>query len=146
MELFALNRETLFARLNDVRTVNYTSWHQYAFARAMALAQSVSACNVHVMSRHTSPNKRRIDDAFPIRVKIRIPPGGLGNQLSEIHSWIRNNLGPELCQHFSTRGVHCQATAYYFRTMEDAESFLAAFPELALADGVNDQAPLGVQK
>lgn len=92
------------------------------------------------MSRHTSPNKRRIDDAFPIRVKIKIPSGGLGNQLSEIHAWIRDNLGSERCQNLSTRGVYCQATAFYFRTMEDAESFLAAFPELALADGVTNPA------
>lgn len=89
------------------------------------------------MSRHTSPNKRRVDDAFPIRVKIKIPPGGLGNVVSDIHRWINEHLGPERCQTYSTRGVYCQATAFYFRSMEDAGAFLAAFPLLELADGVD---------
>ena len=92
-------------------------------------------CDVHVMSRHTSPNKRRIDDAFPIRVKIKVPPDGLGLVLNEINGWLNENLGVERCRTLPTRGVNCNAKAIYFREMSDANSFLAAFPALELADG-----------
>jgi len=88
------------------------------------------------MSRHTSPNKRRIDDAFPVRVKVVVPPGGLGNLLSEIHAWIKANLTHERCRNLPVRSVYCQATAYHFRTLEDAQAFLDAFPMLELADAV----------
>lgn len=87
------------------------------------------------MSRHTSPNRKRIDDAYPVRVKIRIPRNGLGNLFGEIHAWLMA-LGPGRAANQSTRGLYCDATAYYFRDLADAEPFLAAFPMLELADGV----------
>ncbi len=92
--------------------------------------------SVHHMSRHTSPNKKRVDDAFPVRLKIKIPPNGLGNLSSTIQVWINENLGTERCSVQSTRGIYCQATAYYFRSLLDAQAFLSAFPNLELADGV----------
>lgn len=93
--------------------------------------------DVPVMSRHTSPNKRRIDDAYPIRVKVRVPPNGLGNLLGDIHVWIRDNMAPDRCKNLPVRAIHQQATAYHFRTLEDAETFLEAFPMLDLADAVD---------
>ena len=95
------------------------------------------------MSRHTSPNKKRIDDAFPIRIKIKIPANGLGNLVGEIHVWLHENLGTGRYSNQSTTGVYCQATAYYFRTLQDAQTFLEAFPALELADGV-EKAQLGI--
>lgn len=92
--------------------------------------------NVLVMSRHTSPNNRRIDDAYPIRVKVKVPPGGMGNLISDIHVWIRDNMAPDRCKNLPVRAIYQQATAYHFRTLEDAEAFLDAFPLLQLADGV----------
>ena len=89
------------------------------------------------MARHTAPQKRHIDDAFPIRIKIRIPPRGLGNLTNDINRWIRDHLGPEQCRNQSTRATHCQATAFYFRSMADAQAFLDAFPMLELADGID---------
>ncbi|AXI47874.1 hypothetical protein C1J03_18790 [Sulfitobacter sp. SK012] len=94
------------------------------------------------MSRHTSPNKKRIDDAFPVRIKVKIPQGGLGNLIGEIHVWLRENLGQCRAANQSTRGLYCDATAYYFRDITDASAFLAAFPKLELADGV-EQAGFG---
>ena len=88
------------------------------------------------MSRHTSPLKKRVDDAYPVRVKIKIPPNGLGNVLSDIHVWLRDNLGPGRAVNQSARGLYCDATAYYFRDLQDAQAFLNAFPMLVLADGV----------
>jgi len=74
--------------------------------------------DVHVMSRHTSPNNKRVDDAFPIRVKIKIPPNGLGNLISEILVWLRANIGDDRYSNQSITGVWCQARAYYFRDLK----------------------------
>lgn len=91
------------------------------------------------MSRHTSPNKKQIDDAFPIRIKIKIPDDGLGNLVGEIQTWLRKNIGTERFSNQSTRGVYCHATAFYFRNLDDTQAFLAAFPALELADGLDQE-------
>jgi hypothetical protein len=101
-----------------------------------SLARQRGFGNVPVMSRHTSPNNRRLDDAYPIRVKIRVPPNGLGNLLSDIHIWMQDQMAPDRCQNLPVRAIHQQATAYHFRNLDDAQAFLAAFPMLQLADGL----------
>jgi hypothetical protein len=88
------------------------------------------------MSRHTSPNRKRIDDAYPLRMKIVVPPNGLGNLISDITVWLRENMEADRCVQQSTTGVYCNATAFYFRSLDDAQAFLAAFPMLELADGI----------
>ncbi len=45
-------------------------------------------------------------------------------------------MAPDRCKNLPVRAVYQQATAYHFRTLEDAEAFLDAFPMLQLADGV----------
>lgn len=89
------------------------------------------------MSRHTSPNKQRVDNAFPIRVKIKIPPNGLGNLLDDIHTWLQAHVGDTRYSNQSVKGVYCHATAYYFRDLSDAQAFLDTFPMLDLADGLD---------
>lgn len=89
------------------------------------------------MARHTGPNNKRLDDAYPIRVKVQIPVGGLGNMLSEIHVWINKHLPNGRCKNMPVRALYVQATAFHFRTMVDAQSFLDAFPSLELADGLD---------
>lgn len=75
--------------------------------------------NTIFASRHKSPNKRRIDNAFPVSVKIKVPPIRLGNVIREMQVWLRESLGARRLVHLPTRG----ATGYYFRTIEDAEAF-----------------------
>lgn len=41
---------------------------------------------------HGNARQRRIDLTFPIRVKIHVPPTGLGNRLSEAQVWLKENL------------------------------------------------------
>ncbi len=88
------------------------------------------------MARHTSPNRKRIDDAYPVRLKIAIPSNGLGNQLSDIHAWLFLNLGEGQSALLPARGLYYEAMAIYFRSLTDAQAFLTAFPSLELADGV----------
>lgn len=45
-------------------------------------------------------------------------------------------MAPDRCKNLPVRAIHQQATAYHFRTLDDAEAFLTAFPMLQLADGV----------
>ncbi len=48
-------------------------------------------------------NRKRIDDAYPVRVKIKIPRNGLGNLFGEIHAWLMA-LGPGRAANQSNRG------------------------------------------
>ena len=91
------------------------------------------------MTRRTRSQAKTDDLAFPIRVKLAIPHHdramwwGLSQRL-EI--WLRE-IGPSSCVCHSGGVIQRQqAMALYFRTLEDAQACLDAFPEFDLADGV----------
>lgn len=86
------------------------------------------------MVRRSAPQKRIDDDAFPIRVKIRVPTLGFGGQLAQMQVWLQDHLGIGNFAHHSAATLTRHACAYYFRTTEDARAFLDAFPTLELAD------------
>lgn len=44
------------------------------------------------MNRRSTPSAKRDDDAFPIRVKLAVPPEGLGRRLDEMTAWLRDSL------------------------------------------------------
>jgi hypothetical protein len=88
------------------------------------------------MSRHTSPQRREDELRFPIRVKVRVPPGGLGNLVTDADRWLRANLEPGAWAHWPVEAMRGAATAYHFRRLEDAARFFAAFPGLEVADDV----------
>ena len=85
-----------------------------------------------------SESQFKIDDrAFPIRVKFVVPPGGMGGLSDRIHLWLRENVGQLAWAWSPAHSTGCrQATAYYFRSLADAQRMVDAFPELELADGV----------
>ena len=91
------------------------------------------------MIQRTRPQAKTDDIAFPIRVKLAIPHHdkamwwGLDTRLQ---IWLRE-IGPHRCvRHSGGWCVKDQAMALYFRTLEDAQACLAAFPEFELADAV----------
>lgn len=91
------------------------------------------------MTRRTTSQAKTDDSAFPIRVKLAIPYDdrqrwwGLNDRLQ---AWL-NEMGPRRCAiHSGGWSVKGQAMALYFRTLEDAQACVAAFPEFELADGV----------
>lgn len=91
------------------------------------------------MTRRTRSQAKTDDLAFPIRVKLKIPSEdrdrwwGLSQRLEV---WL-GELGPLRCvKHSGGWSLGGQAMALYFRTLEDAQACVAAFPELELADGV----------
>ena len=86
------------------------------------------------MSRST-PQRDIDDDAFPIRVKVRVPSTGLGTMLTDMLLWLSTEVGPgDYAQH-PVRSYGGGATAIYFRRIGDAARFIDAFPQLKLADG-----------
>src|SRR5690606_2239040 len=89
------------------------------------------------MARHTA-QKFKVDDlAFPIRLKIVVPDGGLRCCLDMVE-WLNKQLGPARWASGPAQSSGCrQATAYYFRSLADAQRCLDAFPQLQLADGVD---------
>ena len=85
-----------------------------------------------------SESQFKIDDrAFPVRVKIVVPDQGLGGISDRIRTWLKEELGHLRHGWGPAHSTGCrQATAYDFRSTEDAQRFVDAFPELELADGV----------
>ena len=87
------------------------------------------------MIQRTPPQKKRDDNAFPVRVKVAIPERGMGMLSDQYLGWLNNNLGAgDYADHSSTT-TGGSATAFYFRDLDNARAFLAAFPMLELADG-----------
>jgi hypothetical protein len=88
------------------------------------------------MARRSTPQSKTDDLAFPVRVKIAIPPLGLGRMTNLADEWLKTELGPRRWALHSQQGLGGTTAAYYFRTAEDAQRFVEAFPDLELADGV----------
>ena len=84
------------------------------------------------MTRRSAPQSKIDDHAFPVRVKVRIPKGGFGQQLNDILGWLREHVGSEDFAHHGTGMVN--RTAYYFRTVDAAGAFRIAFLDIELAD------------
>lgn len=85
------------------------------------------------MTRRSTPAAKRDDDAFPVRVKLAVPPNGLGSQLNDMHGWLRENLPTETWAVHGARTIGGSALAVYFIGIEDAGRFIEAFPQARLA-------------
>ena len=88
---------------------------------------------------HRSDSQFKINDrAFPIRLKFVVPPGVMRTLEVGItvHEWLQRELDYLAWAWGPAHSIACQATAYYFRSLNDAQRFVAAFPQLELADGV----------
>ena len=92
-----------------------------------------------MVKRRADPWYKEADRAYPIRVKFAVPEKGASalGRGTPLHDWLQANLGPKMWNWAPAHSSGCrQATAYYFRRIEDAQAFIAAFPQLELADGV----------
>ena len=92
------------------------------------------------MSRRTRPQAQTDDLAFPIRVKLAVPPTGLGNLLTDLLLWLAAEVGPGNYAQHSGQTLGGNAVSVYFRRPEDLVRFLDAFPGLELADGTTSWA------
>ena len=87
------------------------------------------------MSRRTGPQKTKDDATFPVRVKLRIPPTGLGRRMEAVNHWLTNEVGQADHAWHSATALGSDAVALYFRDIVAASAFCVAFPDLELADG-----------
>jgi len=78
---------------------------------------------------------------FPVRIRVGLPPSGLGQRLTEIQEWLDKNCGADgwAITPAGTRGVLNDALSIYFADATLASAFVARWcvgskPEIA--DGV----------
>ena len=70
------------------------------------------------------------DLAFPVRVKLAVPPHGLGTASQRIDTWLKSELSPGRYAWHAAQSIGTAATAIYFRTADDAPRFVAQFSDL----------------
>lgn len=87
------------------------------------------------MARHAIRQQQRDDLAFPVRVKVHVPPFGMGKVLDAMHGWLQAELGPGQFACHNAPGIACDTVAFYFRNLRAARAFVGAFPDATLADG-----------
>jgi len=85
------------------------------------------------MSRRSTPQAKIDREAWPVTVRVLVPPNGFGrNDPSE---WLRTELGLTEFATTPARLFLNEAVAYHFRSVETARAFCERFPMLQLADG-----------
>jgi hypothetical protein len=64
---------------------------------------------------------------FPVRIRIGVPPDGLGSRLDQIKAWLDENCGAEgwAMTPSGTRGVLNDAVSIYFGDPTLASAFVA---------------------
>jgi hypothetical protein len=64
---------------------------------------------------------------FPVRIKLAIPAGGLGQRLTQMHAWLDENCGVDgwAMTPSGLRGVVNDAAAVYFADAAIVSAFVA---------------------
>jgi hypothetical protein len=84
---------------------------------------------------------RDAERRFPVRIRIAVPPEGLGSRLDQIFAWLDANCGADgwTSAPSSTRGVVNDALAIYFGDVTLASAFVArwcASQKVEIVDGL----------
>jgi hypothetical protein len=84
------------------------------------------------MPRHTDPRKQEAERKLPHHVDIPVPERSLGERLSEMIGWCRENVpSGQWAQHSHLERKHGEMPVdyarFYFATDENAARFRAAF-------------------
>ena len=88
------------------------------------------------MNRRARVQSKTDDLAYPVRVKVRVPGMGLGTLNTRLAIWLNEELGKDRHATHSAQTLTGQGITIYFRTLEDTKRFVAAFPELEIANSV----------
>jgi hypothetical protein len=91
--------------------------------------------------RAAQQSLRDAERRFPVRIRIGVPPEGLGSRLDQIFAWLDANFGADgwASAPSSTRGVVNDALAIYFADVTLASAFVArwcASLKVETVDGV----------
>ncbi|MGA8755078.1 MAG: hypothetical protein WB611_01920 [Stellaceae bacterium] len=81
------------------------------------------------MTRASRQAQREAERQFPVRVRIAVPPEGLGRQLMLMHAWLDETCGAGgwASAPAGTIGVVNDAVAFYFESAAFAHAFVARF-------------------
>jgi hypothetical protein len=73
--------------------------------------------------------QREAERSFPVRVRIAVPPEGLGRQLAIMHAWLDETCGADGWTSASAglAGVLNDAVAFYFEDAAFAHAFVNRF-------------------
>ncbi len=73
--------------------------------------------------------QREAERRYPVRVKIAVPPAGLGQQLTVMEGWLDETCGSEgwAMAPAGTAGIVNDAVAFYFAEAAFAHAFVARF-------------------
>ena len=79
--------------------------------------------------------------SFPVRIRIGVPPGGLGRRLTQMTAWLDENCGSDgwAMTPSGMRGVLNDAISLYFSDATPACAFVALWcigSKVETADGV----------
>lgn len=96
------------------------------------------------MSRRSTPQAKVDDHTFPVRLFVQVPETGFGRLVAagpdSIHAWLDREVGRgNYAIHGGGRGFGLRdRAAFYFRAPAAAANFMAAFPQIELADSTAD--------
>jgi hypothetical protein len=81
------------------------------------------------VSRASVRAQSEAERRYPVRVRIAVPPEGLGRQLALIYAWLDETCGPEgwATAPAGLAGVSNDAIAFYFDEAAFAHAFVARF-------------------
>ena len=81
------------------------------------------------MIRASARAQREAERRYPVRVRIAVPPEGLGRQLEIMHAWLDETCGAEgwAVEPAGTTGIVNDALALYFEDAAVAHAFVARF-------------------
>jgi hypothetical protein len=73
--------------------------------------------------------QREAERRYPVRVRIAVPPEGLGRQIEIMHAWLDETCGAEgwATAPAGTTGIVNDALAFYFEEAVFAHAFVARF-------------------
>ncbi|MDA8746652.1 hypothetical protein N9M66_00395 [Litoreibacter sp.] len=87
------------------------------------------------MARRTELKSKTDERNFPVRVKVRVPRNGFGNQLGEMMHFLNTQFGHTKAARHSAQVVGGQGCAFYFVDLPSAVVFFDEYPLLEMADG-----------
>ena len=81
------------------------------------------------MSRASLQAQRDAERRYPVRVRIALPPVGLGRQLALMHAWLDETCGDEgwAMVPAGRVGIVNDAIAFYFENAAFAQAFVTRF-------------------
>jgi hypothetical protein len=81
------------------------------------------------VTRASQQAQRAAERQFPVRVRIAVPPEGLGRQLALMHAWLDQTCGAAgwSSAPAGTAGVVNDAIVFYFEDAAFAHAFVVRF-------------------